>query len=142
LPDTVRHPIFDTSIQRESELAEPTDSEAETFDAGKFERDRQRVEQGFWPKLRRIARRIPFLDELLAAYYCAVDPASPLKVKAVLMGALAYFVLPFDAVPDFLAVFGFADDAAIVYGAIKMVAKHITPAHRAKAQAALQKLDT
>lgn len=112
------------------------------IDSGKFERDRAKVEQGFWPKLRRIAGRVPFLRELLAAYYCALDPASPLKVKAVLMGALAYFVLPLDAVPDFLAFFGFADDAAVVYGAIKMVANHITPEHRAKAEAAIAKLDS
>jgi uncharacterized membrane protein YkvA (DUF1232 family) len=123
-------------------LAEPGDFETQTIDSAKYERDRERVEAGFWPKLRRLARRIPFMGELLAAYYCATDPASPLKVKAVLMGALAYFVLPFDAVPDFLALLGFADDAAIVYAAIKTVAQHITPEHRAKAQAALEKLES
>jgi uncharacterized membrane protein YkvA (DUF1232 family) len=120
-------------------LADP--SETDSFDSTKFERDRKKVEQGFWPKLRRIAGRVPFVDELLASYYCAIDPASPLRVKAVLMGALAYFVLPIDAVPDFLAFFGFADDAAVVYAAVKTVAKHITPAHRDKARAALNKLD-
>lgn len=120
-------------------MADPT--ETENFDAGKFERDRRQVAQGFWPKLRRIAGRIPFVDELLAAYYCAMDPASPMRVKAVLMGALAYFVLPIDVVPDFIALFGFTDDAAVVYAAVKMVAKHITPAHREKARAALGKLD-
>ena len=120
-------------------MADPT--ETESYDSGKFERDRRRVEKGFWPKLRRIAGRIPFVDELLAAYYCAVDPATPMRAKAVLMAALAYFVLPFDAVPDFLALFGFADDAAVVYAAVKMVAKHITPGHREKARTALDKLD-
>ena len=123
-------------------MTDPSKSAIEPADSAKFERDRARVDQGFWPKLRRIARRIPFLDELLAAYYCATDPASPFKVKAVLMGALAYIVLPLDAVPDFLAFFGFADDAAVVYGAIKMVASHITPEHRAKAQAAISNLDS
>ncbi|WP_374652539.1 YkvA family protein [Dongia sp.] len=123
-------------------MADPTDFETETIDNGKYARDRQRVAQGFWPKLRRIAGRVPFVDELLAAYYCAVDPASPLKVKVVLMGALAYFVLPFDTVPDFLALFGFADDAAVVYAAIKTVAKHITTDHRAKARSALERFDT
>ena len=121
-------------------MADPRNSETDTVDSVQFARDRARVEAGFWPKLRRLAGRIPFADELLAAYFCAVDPASPLKVKAVLMGALAYFVLPFDAVPDFLALFGFADDAAVVYAAIKTVAKHITPTHREKARAALDKL--
>jgi uncharacterized membrane protein YkvA (DUF1232 family) len=122
-------------------LSDEPKSEFELADPAKYERDKARVEQGFWPKLRRLAKRIPFLDELLAAYYCATDPASPFKVKGVLMAALAYFVLPVDAIPDFLAFFGFADDAAVVYGAIKMVSKHITPEHRAKARTAIANLD-
>src|SRR3954465_12854630 len=64
----------------------------------KFERDRARVNDGFWPKVRRGARRIPFMGELLAAYYATLDPKTPLQVKAVLMGALAYFVLPIDVI--------------------------------------------
>lgn len=110
-------------------------------DTDKFARDSARVERGFWPKIRRLAARVPFLSDLVAAYYCALDPKSPFQVRAVLMGALAYFVLPVDVIPDFLAVFGFADDATVLYGAVKTVAKHITPEHREKAQAAIAKLD-
>ena len=111
-------------------------------DTGKFERDRVRVEGGFWPKLRRIAAKVPFLNDLVAAYYCALDPKSPFQVRAVLMGALAYFVMPIDLVPDFIALFGFADDATVLYGAVKMVAKHITPEHREKAATAIAKMET
>ncbi len=74
----------------------------------KFERDRRTTEQGFWQKLRRHARSLPFADELLAGYYCAVDPATPLRARAVLYGAIAYFVLPFDIVPDWILGLGFA----------------------------------
>lgn len=123
-------------------MADQPKFEIEKFDPERFDRNRAKVEQGFWPKLRRMARRVPFLNDLLAAYYCASDPASPLEVKAVLMGALAYFVLPLDVVPDFLALFGFADDAAVLYGAVKTVAKHIKPEHRAKADATIAKLDS
>lgn len=115
--------------------------DADKPDADKFARDSARVERGFWPKIRRLAARVPFLNDLVAAYYCALDPKSPFQVRAVLMGALAYFVLPVDVIPDFLALFGFADDATVLYGAVKTVAKHITPEHRAKAQAAIDKLD-
>jgi uncharacterized membrane protein YkvA (DUF1232 family) len=111
-------------------------------DPDKFARDSARVERGFWPKIRRLAARVPFLSDLVAAYYCALDPKSPFQVRAVLMGALAYFVLPVDVIPDFLALFGFADDATVLYGAVKTVAKHITPEHRAKAAAAIEKLDS
>lgn len=121
-------------------MTETTDQATGT-DAGKFERDRARVEGGFWPKLRRIAAKVPFLQDLVAAYYCALDPKSPFQVRAVLMGALAYFVMPVDLVPDFIALFGFADDATVLYGAVKTVSKHITPVHREKAAAAIARME-
>lgn len=121
-------------------MSDPTD-QSTNADPGKFERDRARVEGGFWPKLRRVAAKVPFLHDLVAAYYCALDPKSPFQVRAVLMGALAYFVMPVDLVPDFIALFGFADDATVLYGAVKTVAKHITPEHREKAAAAIAKME-
>jgi len=121
-------------------MTEPSD-QTSNADPEKFERDRARVEGGFWPKLRRIAAKVPFLNDLVAAYYCALDPKSPFQVRAVLMGALAYFVMPIDFVPDFIALFGFADDATVLYGAVKMVAKHITPEHREKAAIAIAKME-
>jgi len=109
-------------------------------DAGRFARDEEIVRRGFWKKARKVAARLPFAEDLLAAWYCAFDRETPLQVKAALIGALAYFVLPFDAVPDVLPFLGFADDAAILATALRMVANHLTPAHRAAAQRKLDEL--
>src|SRR5262245_21811631 len=109
-------------------------------EADKLKRDRIRVERDFWQKLKATCRKIPFIDDLTAVYYCAMDPATPLQVKAILFGALAYFVLPFDLVPDFVALLGFADDAAVLYAAVRAVLPHIKPAHRARAKEALDRL--
>jgi uncharacterized membrane protein YkvA (DUF1232 family) len=95
------------------------------------------VAKGFWKKLAALAGKIPFAEELAAAYFCAFDAATPTKVKAMLMAALAYFVLPIDVIPDFLAGLGFTDDAAVVAGTIALVARHMKPEHYAKARAAL-----
>jgi uncharacterized membrane protein YkvA (DUF1232 family) len=95
------------------------------------------VRRGFWGKVWRVGAGVPFAEDLLAAYYCAFDRDTPLTVKAALLGALAYFVLPFDAIPDVLPVIGFTDDAAVLATAIRLVAAHITPLHRAAARAAL-----
>lgn len=100
-------------------------------------KDEAKVRRNFWTTLRRAARQIPFTEDLIAAYYCAMDPASPLRVRATLLGALAYFVLPIDAVPDLLLGIGFSDDAAVLASAIAMVAMHISPRHREMARAAL-----
>jgi uncharacterized membrane protein YkvA (DUF1232 family) len=86
-----------------------------------------------------VAARLPFAEDLLAAYYCAFDKDTPRHVQAALMGAIAYFILPFDFVPDMMPVLGFTDDAAILATAIRLVASHITEDHRAAARAALRR---
>jgi uncharacterized membrane protein YkvA (DUF1232 family) len=104
------------------------------------ERDEARVRRDFWPKAKRVAARLPFAEDLLAAYYCAFDRATPLHVKAALVGALAYFVMPFDFVPDVLPILGFTDDAAVLLTALRMVSGHMLPAHRDAARVALARL--
>ncbi|HUO90806.1 MAG TPA: YkvA family protein [Rhizomicrobium sp.] len=99
--------------------------------------DEKTVDRDFWKKLLKVAGRIPFAEDAAAAYFCATDPATPSKVKATLFAALAYFVMPFDVVPDFLAGVGFTDDAAVIALALGMVAREIKDEHRAKARAAL-----
>ena len=107
---------------------------------GRGTRDEQRVRSGFWTKVGRVAARLPFAEDLLAAYYCAFDQATPFQVKAALVGALAYFVLPFDFVPDILPFLGFADDAAVLLTTLRMVSGHLRPEHRAAAREALQRI--
>jgi uncharacterized membrane protein YkvA (DUF1232 family) len=102
------------------------------------ERERK-VRRDFWAKLKALGRHLPFVEDLLAAYYCALDPATPTRVRGMLLAALAYFILPFDFIPDMLPVIGFADDAALLAATIALVSSHITPAHRAAAARALDK---
>ena len=103
-------------------------------------RDAERVLRGFWKKARQVAAGLPFAEDLLTAYYCAFDHATPLQVKAALIGALAYFVMPFDLRPDFLPLIGFGDDAAVLLAALRVVAGHIRPEHREAARAALARM--
>jgi uncharacterized membrane protein YkvA (DUF1232 family) len=102
--------------------------------------DNGALRRSFWRKIVRVASRVPFAEELLTAYYCAFDRATPLQVKATLVGAIAYFVLPLDAIPDMLPVIGFTDDAAVLATAIKLVASSIRPEHREAARATIQRL--
>jgi uncharacterized membrane protein YkvA (DUF1232 family) len=113
------------------------------FDAGAAEqaaRDEATVRRGFWQKLRRQAARLPFAEDLVAAYYCAFDYQTPLHVKAALLGALAYFVLPFDFIPDVMPVLGYTDDAAVLATAIRLVAGHLRPEHRDAARDAIARV--
>lgn len=98
----------------------------------------ERVKGGFFATFRKAARYIPFADELVSAYFCALDPQTPHHVRAMLLAALAYFVLPTDAIPDFLVGVGFGDDAAVLLTTIAMVRTHISPIHREAARRALE----
>jgi uncharacterized membrane protein YkvA (DUF1232 family) len=107
--------------------------------AARLARDRDRVRKEFWIKLKRVAGKLPFVEDLLAAFYCAFDRQTPRHVQAALLGAIAYFILPFDFVPDMMPLLGFGDDAAVLATAIRMVAGHIRPEHREAARAALRR---
>jgi uncharacterized membrane protein YkvA (DUF1232 family) len=107
--------------------------------AADFIRDEERVRRRFWQKVRRVAVQLPFAEDLLAAWYCAFDRETPTEVRAALIGALAYFVLPFDAMPDVMPMLGFADDAAVLATALRLVANHLLPEHRAAAQRAIER---
>jgi len=107
--------------------------------AHRLAKDRESVRRRFWMKFKQAVGKLPFAEDLLAAYYCAFDRQTPRHVQAALLGALAYFILPFDFMPDMLPILGFTDDAAVLATAIRMVASNITPEHREAARAALKR---
>jgi uncharacterized membrane protein YkvA (DUF1232 family) len=99
-----------------------------------------RVRSRFWRTVRKAIAAVPFMDEVVAAYYCALDPETPASVRATLLAALAYFVIPFDVVPDFILGLGFSDDITVLITAITMVRRHIGERHRTAARAALGRM--
>jgi uncharacterized membrane protein YkvA (DUF1232 family) len=96
-----------------------------------------RVRRGFLPKLRRVAAKVPFAGEALAVFLAARDPATPKAAKGMMLAALAYFVLPTDAIPDIFPVVGFTDDAAVIAAMIALVGANVKAAHRDRAKAML-----
>ncbi|MCT4654176.1 MAG: YkvA family protein [Cohaesibacter sp.] len=132
--DPIRH--YD---EDELELLPPEQAaEDETGHASaKNTKKAQKVRAKFWSVLKKAARQIPLMEDVVAGYYCAFDSKTPARVRLTLIGALAYFVLPIDFVPDFILGIGFGDDLAVLAAAIKSVSSHITPEHRKKAKQAL-----
>ncbi|WP_291658199.1 YkvA family protein [Bosea sp. (in: a-proteobacteria)] len=103
-------------------------------------RDESKFGADFMARLKRVAKRIPFAEDLLAAWFCARDPATPRRVRLTLLAALGYFVLPIDAIPDIMPLLGFTDDAAVIAAAIAAVAGSITIEHRERAKKAMTEL--
>ena len=98
----------------------------------------QSLREKFWIKFRKAANRIPFSEDVAAAYYCALDPQTPNKVRGILLAALAYFILPLDTIPDFLVGFGLTDDITVLTVAFTAISGHIKDSHRAAAKKALE----
>lgn len=112
----------------------------EILTPGDRDRNREREERvrgQFWRTAKRAARQVPFMEDVVAAYYCALDTRTPTRVRGILLAALAYFVLPTDFIPDFIFGLGFTDDVAVLTAAITALRSHITQAHRNAAREAL-----
>ena len=67
-----------------------------------WQRGENRIRENFWRTAKKAARHVPFMEDVVAAYYCALDKQTPLRVKGILFAALGYFILPADTIPDVL----------------------------------------
>ena len=100
----------------------------------------ERVARGFWSKIRRVAASVPFAGEALAVWFCARDDETPIAAKGMMLAALAYFVLPTDAVPDFIAGLGYTDDAAVFAALMSIIGKNLKPRHKEAARRTIKHL--
>ena len=115
----------------------PPPLDGEILLPARIARNERIVREGFWRKLRRALGRIPFAEDAVAAFYCATDSQTPLHARAILLAAVAYFVMPIDVIPDAIAGLGFTDDATVLATAIAVAGAHIRPEHRATARRVL-----
>ncbi|OLP42942.1 YkvA family protein [Rhizobium oryziradicis] len=106
-------------------------------DEAKQERQEKTVLKKFWPTMKKAIRHVPFSRDVVAAFYCATDRNTPLRVRGILLAALGYFVMPIDAIPDMLAFVGFTDDIAVLTTALALINGHIKDAHYDAADLAL-----
>lgn len=113
---------------------EEVDIEKYISKLGDHEKQTKYVEEGFWAKVKRHAAKVPFAKEVVTLYYCSADPKTPLSAKVTAIGALAYWILPLDLIPDFIPVAGFVDDATAVFIAYRSLSGQITEDHREKAE--------
>ncbi len=100
------------------------------------------INEKIWQKAKRAVGHVPFTTDLVAAYFCAIDTNSsaPARPRLALLAAIIYFIFPADAVPDFLPLFGYTDDAAIFTVAIGTFGAYVQDSHYEKANEKLNDL--
>jgi uncharacterized membrane protein YkvA (DUF1232 family) len=92
--------------------------------------DRERIEANFWPKFKRAVLSVPGLADVLALYYYMNSDRAPMQHKVSILATLAYFIMPLDAIPDFLGAMGYTDDVAVALGLIKFIGSDIMRPYR------------
>ena len=92
-------------------------------------------EESFWDKVWSVAKSAgkEVIGVALTMYYALIDEDTPTWARAVIVGALIYFVNPVDAIPDVIPGVGYSDDLAVLFAALATVAAHIKPEHRKRA---------
>lgn len=96
-------------------------------------------EESFWEKLQNFAKVAgrEVVEKALLLYYAAQEENAPAWAKATVAGALGYFILPLDAIPDLAPVTGYTDDLGVLAIAMIALATYINEDVRAKAKAKL-----
>ena len=96
-------------------------------------------EEDFWAKVKKVARKAgaKVIYVALILYYELSDEKVSLKEKGIILGALGYFILPVDLIPDFLPIAGYTDDLAALVAAFAYVKSHLTPEVRMRARTKL-----
>lgn len=99
-------------------------------------------ESRFWNKVRRVAQKVgsEILRPVLQLFYLLQDGRVSLKHKAYIIGALGYFILPIDILPDFIAVLGFTDDIAVMTLLLKEMKDQMTPEVQERAEKKLKEI--
>ncbi|MGN8157969.1 YkvA family protein [Salinisphaera sp. RV14] len=99
----------------------------------------QYSETRFWTKMSRVFKRAGYelLEKALWLHYAARRTDTPAWARATAYGALAYFILPFDAIPDWLVGYGFTDDLGAITLAVATISRYIDADVRRRATAKL-----
>jgi uncharacterized membrane protein YkvA (DUF1232 family) len=94
-------------------------------------------DENFWAKLNKYAQVAgeELVRKVLEFYYALRSPQTPKWAKTVIIGALAYFIMPVDAVPDFIPAAGYTDDLGTLLAALGTVHMYITDDVKRQAQA-------
>lgn len=84
-------------------------------------------EASFWEKLRNFANSAgkQVVERALQLYYASKRPDTPTWAKTVVYSALAYFILPADAIPDLVPIVGYADDLGALTAALATLAMYV-----------------
>ena len=93
-------------------------------------------EESFWDKITSTVKKAGsgLIYKALQLFYAMQNPNCSMAVKGAIVAALGYFILPIDAIPDFILGVGFADDLVAIGAAVAMANIYIDDKVKQNAQ--------
>jgi uncharacterized membrane protein YkvA (DUF1232 family) len=95
--------------------------------AEKVEEGAEYVEENLWTKVERIGKKISFAKDIKALYNYMTDPSVAWYRKSIVIGALVYFIMPIDSIPDLAPLIGYLDDLGVITAVLKYMGSELIP---------------
>lgn len=99
-------------------------------DEEKFQEKVEYIDKEFPKKIKKSAKRISFIEDVIALYNYLKDDTVKWYRKLIVVSALLYFIAPIDTVPDLAPLVGYLDDLGVIAAAIKYIGSEIKPYYR------------
>ena len=139
--DDLIESVEETEIDLSEEEVAELKAKAETMDSETIESHRNHYsEPKLWNKVKKYAKKAgsTAVYAILLLYFVLQKDEVPKKSKAIILGALGYFILPLDLIPDFAVGVGFTDDIGALIAALWQVAMYIDDEVKAQAKSKLR----
>lgn len=115
-------------IKLSNEEIEDLKAKAEAMDEEKIQNfSKHYSEDGLWKKIKKYSKKVgsSAVYAILLLYFVLQKEEVPMKNKAIIVGALGYFIFPIDLIPDVTPGVGYTDDIGILLAALWQVSIYI-----------------
>lgn len=92
----------------------------------KFNDGKEFVEENFWSKVEKVGKKLSFTKDVKALFNYFIDNNIPWYRKSIVVGALVYFIMPIDTIPDLAPLVGYLDDLGVITAVIKYLGSELT----------------
>jgi uncharacterized membrane protein YkvA (DUF1232 family) len=103
-----------------------TDLSSDFESHDKFRDGEDFVEENFWAKVEKVGKKLSFAKDIKALFNYFSDKSIPWYRKSIVLGALIYFIVPIDSIPDVAPLVGYLDDLGVITAVIKYLGSELT----------------
>jgi uncharacterized membrane protein YkvA (DUF1232 family) len=92
----------------------------------KYDEGKEYVEENFWNKVEKVGKKLSFTKDVKALFNYFSDKSIPWYRKSIVVGALVYFIMPIDSIPDLAPLVGYLDDLGVITAVIKYLGSELS----------------